>query len=172
MAISSVREFAWPENTTLFKISYRDTTCDRRTILRPPASGDSHDPLWCIAWFVFVHAARRDEHLDRPAALVHTLPMLTSLLGRWTIAGVAVCVLLLFFFPLVQGPFQATHGPTTAFRAQMAFLILILSIIHCALGILFQISQASGALTGGDFQTRILIVRDGMATPKSVALRC
>lgn len=68
--------------------------------------------------------------LDRPATLDHTFTMYASLPGRWIIPWVAVCVLLLFLFPLVQGPFQATHGPSTAFRARKALLVLLLSIIQ------------------------------------------
>lgn len=40
-----------------------------------------------------------------------------------------LCVLLLFFFPLLQGPFQATHGPTTDFRATQASASLFLMIV-------------------------------------------
>jgi hypothetical protein len=49
--------------------------------------------------------------------------------------------LLLFFFPLAQGPFQATNGPTTAFRAHIVFLVLILLIVHSALGMLVPLSK-------------------------------
>jgi hypothetical protein len=44
-----------------------------------------------------------------------------------------VCVTALFFFPLPYGPFQATHGPTTEFRAQRAILVLVSSIISATL---------------------------------------
>lgn len=40
-----------------------------------------------------------------------------------------VCVLLLFFFPLVHGPFSATHGPLTAFRGRKIFLALLLLVL-------------------------------------------
>jgi hypothetical protein len=46
--------------------------------------------------------------------------------GRWMGFCVAACVLALFFFPLAHGSFQATHGPTTAFRARR----VICGIIH------------------------------------------
>ncbi len=59
--------------------------------------------------------------------------MLTSLYGRYIGVFAAICVLALFFFPLVHGPFQATHGPTTALRAKRAFLILLLTIALVAL---------------------------------------
>lgn len=52
----------------------------------------------------------------------------------WRCVGfcAVVCVLLLFFFPLLQGPFQATHGPTTDFRAKQASLVLFLAMILAA----------------------------------------
>ena len=62
-------------------------------------------------------------------------------IGRGTVFFIAVCVLLLFFFPLAQGPFQATNGPTTAFRAHMVLLILISMIVHSALVILVLFSK-------------------------------
>jgi hypothetical protein len=48
--------------------------------------------------------------------------------GRMVGCCVALCVLLIFFFPLVQGPFQATHGPTTEFRASRAALAVFHSM--------------------------------------------
>ena len=98
--------------------------------------------------------------------------MLASLHGRWIVPLIALCVLLLFFFPLMQGPFQATHGPTTAFRARMAFLVLIFSIILSSRAILDQLSKLSVELTGGDLLTRSPIASDGMALPEYIALRC
>jgi hypothetical protein len=65
--------------------------------------------------------------------------MFTWMSGRWIGVGAAICVLLLFLFPLVNGSFQATHGPTTAFRARRAFLVLIFSIIHAAMWVAAQV---------------------------------
>jgi hypothetical protein len=59
--------------------------------------------------------------------------MLARLFGRFIGYCAAVCVLLLFLFPLVHGPFQATHGPTTAFRDRTAAIILTMSIITAAI---------------------------------------
>jgi hypothetical protein len=68
---------------------------------------------------------------------------MTARLFRLSIGCFAgVCVMLLFFFPLVHGPFQATHGPTTAFRARNAFLILLFSIVTGGLGVLLRIKAA------------------------------
>lgn len=57
--------------------------------------------------------------------------MLRSLSGRCLGVVFVVCILALFFFPLAQaqGPFQATHGPTTAFRAKWAALVLLFSMV-------------------------------------------
>ena len=63
--------------------------------------------------------------VDDSATLDHTLHMFTWMFRRLMVSCAAVCVLLLFFFPLVHGPFQATHGPTTAFRWRKAFLTLL-----------------------------------------------
>jgi len=98
--------------------------------------------------------------------------MLAMLLGRWMIAGIAVCVLLLFFFPAVQGSFQATHGPTTAFRARMAFLILMFSVAHGALGVFDHFPPSTLTATGRDFLSQNSIATSGLAATECVALRC
>jgi hypothetical protein len=87
--------------------------------------------------------------LTKPATLNHTAAMLVSLVGRWMVPWVAVCVLLLFLFPLVQGPFQATHGPNTAFRARRALIILVLSIIRCGMSVFGKLSASARVLAGG-----------------------
>jgi len=63
--------------------------------------------------------------------------MFTSLFGRCIGIFSAVAVLLLFFFPLVTGPFPATHGPATIFRLKWAVLMLLLSMVIAA----FRISS-------------------------------
>ena len=108
--------------------------------------------------------------LDRPATLDHTLPMLESLHGRWMVPFIAVCVLLLFFFPLVQGPFQATHGPTTAFRARIAFLVLIFSIILSPQ--ILTLHNRPTTLTLRDFLSRNLVPSDSTVINESVVRRC
>jgi hypothetical protein len=88
------------------------------------------------------------------------------------VSFIALTVLLLFFFPLAQGPFQATHGPTTAFRARMVFLILIFAIFHGALRILDPFSKSMGALTGVGLPARDPMPSNDIAFPQSVTLRC
>jgi len=65
------------------------------------------------------------------------------------VSWVAVCVLLLFLFPLVQGPFQATHGPNTAFRARRALIILVLSIMRCGMSVFGKLSASAMVLACG-----------------------
>lgn len=62
--------------------------------------------------------------------------MLTSVAGRCLGILAVICVLALFFFPLAHGSFQATHGPTTTFRAKWAFLVLLFTILTAALRVL------------------------------------
>ena len=69
--------------------------------------------------------------------------MLTSFSGRCIGSFAMVCVLLLFFFPLVHGPFQATHGPTTAFRARRSFQAVALSIVDAARALLGPFKHAA-----------------------------
>ena len=53
---------------------------------------------------------------------------------RTGLVGLAlICVVLIFLFPVGQGPFSATHGPATALRAQRAALLLILTVILSAI---------------------------------------
>jgi hypothetical protein len=116
--------------------------------------------------------SRSNQDLDQPAALDHTLLMPTSSLGRWMVAGIAVCVLLLFLFPVMQGSFQETHGPTTAFRARRALLILIFSVVYGALGVFDHFPLPVSVLTLRYFRSCDSISCGGSATRDSVALRC
>lgn len=43
------------------------------------------------------------------------------------------CVLVIFFFPLVQGPYSVLHGPATALRAARAGAHLRLAIMQAGL---------------------------------------
>ncbi len=56
-----------------------------------------------------------------------------------------VSTLVVLLFPLSAGPFTATHGPATAFRAAVVAFILLLSIADAlAFGALFEGSTVSG----------------------------
>jgi hypothetical protein len=82
---------------------------------------------------------------------------MTSLYGRCIGVFALICVLALFFFPLMQGPFQATHGPTTALRSKRAFLILLLTIMMAALqlvSVLFPILLRTFRVFIGDNNAR------------------
>jgi hypothetical protein len=80
-----------------------------------------------------------------------------------------VCVLLLFFFPLLQGPFQATHGPTTDFRAKQASLVLFLAIMLAAHALFNRL--LFHALPAPDRADLSALSRGGSVSGSSV-LRC
>ena len=44
-----------------------------------------------------------------------------------------ICVLMIFFFPLMHGPYSVLHGPVTALRAARAGVHLRLAIAQAAL---------------------------------------
>lgn len=50
------------------------------------------------------------------------------------LALVAVlCVLTIFLFPAVQGPYPVVHGPATAFQASRSALLVQIAIVQAAL---------------------------------------
>jgi|GEM_PF-3600801 hypothetical protein len=44
-----------------------------------------------------------------------------------------ICVLMIFLFPLMHGPYSVLHGPVTALRAARAAVHLRLAIVQAAL---------------------------------------
>ncbi len=98
--------------------------------------------------------------------------MLRSLSGRFLGVIFVVCVLALFFFPLAQaqGPFQATHGPTTAFRAKWAALVLLFSIVAGAFR--FSGVLARPWLDRGFAWIREVSIYDLRVLNQSTLLRC
>ena len=115
---------------------------------------------------------RRFHVLTRAATLNHTAAMPASLVGRWMVPWVAVCVLLLFLFPLVQGPFQATHGPNTAFRARRALIILVLSIIRCGMSVFAKLSASARVSACGLAMLHLFSERLQSDRLDSMILRC
>ena len=52
----------------------------------------------------------------------------------WELALLAVlCVVVVFFFPAMQGPYSAVNGPVTALRSAQAAARLRLAIVQAAL---------------------------------------
>ena len=98
--------------------------------------------------------------------------MFTSQFGRCIGIFSAVAVLLLFFFPLVTGPFPVTHGPATIFRLKWAVLMLLLSMVIAALRIssvrFIHAPLASMRLA----DAREHITRDGTLAAVMGVLRC
>lgn len=92
--------------------------------------------------------------------------------GRWLGFCVAACVLALFFFPLAHGSFQATHGPTTVFRARRLISSIIHSLVRNVLLALARLLTACSVELGGLAQ-RMHASRDLVhASPSTAILRC
>jgi hypothetical protein len=71
--------------------------------------------------------------------------MMISRIG--TIALLALLgTLLVFFFPAACGPFTATYGPATAFRAAAAFQALLMLLCSSLLVALLQLSSFSATV--------------------------
>jgi hypothetical protein len=68
---------------------------------------------------------------------------------RTGLIGLAlICVIVMFLFPAGAGPFSATHGPATAFRAKrVAFLsrlyLLVVAILTVACGSILSLCQVA-----------------------------
>jgi len=97
--------------------------------------------------------------------------MFTWIFRRVVVSCAAVCVLLLFFFPLVHGPFQATHGPTTAFRGRKAFLTLLWMIVCAALGIMTRHRDVAG-ISSRTFRFSEFGAHPFLISESSAILRC
>jgi hypothetical protein len=66
--------------------------------------------------------------------------MISGRIGCELAVVAAVCVLSIFLFPCVQGPYSAVHGPVTALQAVRAAARLRLAILAAALTA-FSVSQ-------------------------------
>jgi len=62
----------------------------------------------------------------------HTL-MIPGRIGCEVAVLTVLCVLMIFFFPLMQGPYSVVHGPATALQAARAAARLQIVIMHGAL---------------------------------------
>jgi len=62
----------------------------------------------------------------------HTL-MIPGRIGCEVAVLIVLCVLMIFFFPLMQGPYSVVHGPATALQAARAAARLQIVIMHGAL---------------------------------------
>jgi len=59
--------------------------------------------------------------------------MISGRIGCELAVVAALCVLSIFLFPCVQGPYSAVHGPVTALQAVRAAARLRLAILAAAL---------------------------------------
>lgn len=97
--------------------------------------------------------------------------MLTYNWRRFLVCCAGICVLLLFFFPLVHGPFSATHGPTTAFRGRKIFLALLLLILGWSRSLLFRLKIALEP-SGHPLRCGESAFYDAVAAANRAVLRC
>jgi len=98
--------------------------------------------------------------------------MLRSLSGRCLGILSVVCVLALFFFPLAHGSFQATHGPTTTFRAKWAFLVLLFAIVAAALRVLAALVSLVAIVFGDSVRIQEPCFYSPNSLAQSAILRC
>jgi hypothetical protein len=59
--------------------------------------------------------------------------MISGRIGSELAVLTVLCVLMIFFFPLMQGPYSAVHGPATAFQAARSAARLRIVIMQGAL---------------------------------------
>ena len=59
--------------------------------------------------------------------------MISGRIGCELVVLTILCVLMIFFFPLVQGPYSVVHGPVTALQAGRAAARLRIVIMQGAL---------------------------------------
>lgn len=59
--------------------------------------------------------------------------MIPSRIGCELAVLTVLCVLMIFFFPLMQGPYSVVHGPATALQAARAAARLRIVIVQGAL---------------------------------------
>ncbi len=58
--------------------------------------------------------------------------MIPRQIGWEPAALVALCILTIFFFPVVEGPYSAVHGPVTALQAARLASRLKVAIVQAA----------------------------------------
>jgi hypothetical protein len=59
--------------------------------------------------------------------------MISGRIGCELAVVTVLCVLMIFFFPLMQGPYSVVHGPATALQAARAAARLRIVIVQGAL---------------------------------------
>ena len=65
----------------------------------------------------------------------------------WILALLAtLCVLAVFFFPGIEGPYSAVHGPVTALLSVRAATVSRFALVHAALTILGSLIPVASLL--------------------------
>ena len=98
--------------------------------------------------------------------------MLSPVAGRFLGILAAICVLALFFFPLAHGSFQATHGPTTTFRAKRAFLVLLFTILTAALRVLAALIPVRELVSANSFWIQEPRIHGPNSLAQNAIMRC
>jgi hypothetical protein len=98
--------------------------------------------------------------------------VLTSAAGRCLSIVAVICVLAMFFFPLAHGSFQATHGPTTTFRAKWAFLVLLFTILTVALRVLVGLIPANALVSARSVSMQEPRIHDPNSLAQNPIMRC
>ena len=102
------------------------------------------------------------------AGIAMTSDRITSALALLAV----VCVLAVFFFPAVQGPYSVVHGPVTVMHAARAAAGLRMAVARAGLNCVRRHDAAAVVLmpsaTGHATECRL----SALATGTGIALRC
>jgi hypothetical protein len=110
--------------------------------------------------------------LTRCRLRIDTSSMQWPCIRRFLVSVTVVCVAALFFFPLSYGTFQATHGPTTEFRAQRAAVAIVLSIASAVLEV-SSLPPDAASLPACSLKAQCSDLAESLpAPPSSAILRC
>jgi len=82
-----------------------------------------------------------------------------------------VCVLLIFYFPMLEGPYSAVHGPATAFQAAQAAARLRTGIAQGAISPLGSFFTSPLVILSWIFLSKA-VVRPAILPECNAILRC
>ncbi len=97
--------------------------------------------------------------------------MISGRIGCELAVVAALCVLSIFLFPCVQGPYPAVHGPATALQAMRGAARLRLTILAAALKVLSN-SLIPSMRSLFQIQLSGLRVRPASLSELNTILRC
>lgn len=97
--------------------------------------------------------------------------MISGRIGCELAVAAVFCVLSIFFFPAVQGPYSATHGPVTALRAMHAAASLRLATLAAAIRV-FSVFRVDPLEALSSFEPFGAECRPVPPSESSTILRC